>query len=125
VNRPYRITIESVARLLGEKFGTLRQQFHQGVFGNLSKAGGRERLFGLTDVALLKLAYQLRDREPMTFNCGWRAAGAFLDPLIEEMAQARGGVRRFAVVPHGPTAKPFLCSADELPRPWPKRRRAP
>ena len=106
--------METVARLLGEKFGTLRQQFHLGAFGQLGEQDGKARLFGLTDVALLKLAYALRDRDPLTIKRAWKVAGGFLEPLVAEIATSTHERPLFAVVPHDGPTEPFQVTGEDL-----------
>lgn len=106
--------METVAHLLGEKFGTLRQQFHLGAFGRLGEQEGKTRLFGLTDVALLKLAYALRDRDPLTIKRAWAVAGGFLEPLVAEIGAGTHQRQLFAVVPHDGPTEPFQVPAEDL-----------
>lgn len=113
MHQHFKLPMETVAKLLGEKFGTLRQQFHLDAFGKLGEQDGKARLFGLTDVALLKLAYALRDRDPLTLKRAWPMAGGFLEPLIGELSTPHERPL-FAVVPHDGPTKPFHVPGEDL-----------
>jgi hypothetical protein len=77
-----RISSEMTAALVGMKYNAFKQQLHLGAFGRLGVVEGeRDRLFGLTDFALLRLHAALRN-EQRTVAGAFETAGRFFEPLV-------------------------------------------